>query len=157
MDALNTKLVYRFFVCFSRFECALKRSDFLKATGKNNRAEPDWEKYASSLDGCFDNVDDKNFRAAVKLLRDKPPQTQIVYGRNLKWKETPVKTGEIDEEYVLRLVRLVRNNLFHGGKYPTGPIEEPARNEDLLEAVITILNHCLTFNDVVRQAYDDVA
>ena len=137
----------------------MKRSDFLKATGKNNRAEPDWDEYASSLDGRFDNVDDKNFRAAVKLLRDKPPQTQIVDGKDLSWEETPVKKGEIHEEYVLRLVRLVRNNLFHGGKYPypTGPIEEPARNEYLLEAVITILNHCLTLNDVVREAYDDVA
>lgn len=57
---------------------------------------------------------------------------------------------------MLRLVRVVRNNLFHGGKYQSGPFDEIARNENLLEAAITVLSHCLALSDPVREAFEEV-
>ena len=160
VPALENDLVFKFFAVFSRFECALKRSGFLK-TIRENRAAPDWRTYAKSLH-FVGKVADQDFQKAVTFLLADPPKNQIVVElgngkKTLDWEETPVKTGEIHEEDVLDLVRIVRNNLFHGGKCSTGPIEEPARNKALLEAVITILHHCLTLNDDVSRAYDDVA
>ena len=152
--APKTDLVFQFFAFFSRFEYALKRSGFLK---NNRKAEPDWNKYANSLYGCFTNVDDKAFRDAIEFLLDAPPQTQVVAHKNtLDWEDTPKGEGEHCEDYVLRLVRVVRNNLFHGGKYPipVGPLDDAARNEDLLNAGITILDHCLTLSDLRKTFMD---
>ena len=39
VKALDANLVFQFFAVFSRFECALKRSDFLKVS-KTKGAEP---------------------------------------------------------------------------------------------------------------------
>ncbi len=44
-----------FFWKFSIFECALKREVFLKA-GRNNAAEPDWDKFGREVQGRFSQV-----------------------------------------------------------------------------------------------------
>ena len=66
--------------------------------------------------------------------------------------------GEHREGYVLRLVRVVRNNLFHGGKYPIPiePLEDMARNEVLLNPSIVVLRNCLSISDPVRAAFEEV-
>ncbi len=38
--------------------------------------------------------------------------------RSMRWEKNSKSNGESDERYLLRLVRDVRNNLFHGGKVP---------------------------------------
>ena len=153
--ALENDLVFRFLAVFSRFECALKRAHFLKNT---RHAKPDWDKYANELRGFFANVADEDFQKAVEFLRSRPPQTQVVDERGeLSWEATSTAQEEHCENYVLLLVRVVRNNLFHGGKYSTGVIEDTARNEALLEASITILRHCRTLNHDVHRAFEDVA
>ena len=52
--------------------------------------------------------------------------------------------------WLLLMVRTVRNNLFHGGKFPLIPVSEPSRDSTLLHHSITILAACLplerTFN-----------
>ena len=131
--APNADLVFLFFAFFSRFECALKRPGFLRET--NGRAEPDWDNYANSLRDRFADVDDQAFQDAVAFLVKAPPQRQVVDNNNtLGWEDTPQGQGEHREGYVLRLLRIVRNNLFHGGKYPIpmGSLEDTARNEALL-------------------------
>lgn len=149
-------LLFRFFAFFSRFEYSLKRSGFLK-TG--DRAEPHWDTYASTLRGRFGTVQDQTFRAAVAFLLAEPPKTQVVTRNGLGWRDTPQGQGENQEHYVLRLVRAVRNNLFHGGKYPYpfGPIDDVARNRRLLEAGITILSQCLELSEPVRAKFEEVA
>ncbi len=75
---------------------------------------------------------------------------QVVKEGTLKWEKTTKGCGEHDENYILRLVRSVRNNLFHGGKYPLegGPIEDVARNNCLLQASITVLECCIELSDL---------
>ena len=156
--APNADLVFRFFAFFSRFECALKRSGFLREI--NTRAEPDWDKYANSLRENFANVDNQAFQDAVTFMLDAPPKRQVVLRNNaLSWADTPMGQGEHREGYVLRLVRVVRNNLFHGGKYPIpiGPLEDMARNDALLNAGIAVLSQCLSLSDPVRAAFEEVA
>ena len=70
----NRELVLRFFVNFSMFECALKRSGFLKRPrNKEHYAAPDWKQYADSLGGRFAEVHDGTFSQAVALLKASPP------------------------------------------------------------------------------------
>jgi hypothetical protein len=147
------RLVFEFFVVFSRLEYALKRAGYLK---KSRFADPDWDSFAMSLCGSFRGADDHAFQIACRLLLDRPPKIQINVNGELDWKATQRKPNETDEQLVLRLVRIVRNNLFHGGKFRCGPAEEPARDQQLLESSILVLKHCLAGSPTVRAYFDEV-
>jgi len=149
--------VLEFFFLFSRFEYALKRSSvFLK---DQERAEADWDKYGNSLKDRFKAVNDANFLKALNYLEVNPPSVQIVVNRCLDWKLTSRGDGESRERYVLRMIQTVRNNLFHGGKYPypTGPVPEVARNLQLIEACIAVLNLCLALSPEVEGHFAEAA
>lgn len=158
IDALvgDRELVLQFFAFFSRFEYSLKRTGFLKP---GDKAEPNWDTYANSVRGRFGAVQDQAFREAVAFLLKEPPKTQVVSGNDLGWTDTTQGDGEHLERYVLRLVSTVRNNLFHGGKYPTpvGPMDDVARNRRLLEAAMTVLRQCLELSKRVRAAFEEAA
>ena len=152
----DRELVLRFFAFFSRFEYSLKRTGFLKA---GDKAEPDWNTYANSLRGHFGTVKHKEFCDAVAFLLKDPPKTQIVSGTNLDWIDTVQGNGEHHERYILRLVNTVRNNLFHGGKYPVpiGSMSDVGRNRKLLEAAMSVLTQCLVLSAPVRAAFEETA
>lgn len=154
--AVDRERVLDFFAYFSRFEYSLKRSGFLKPSKK---AEPDWVEFANSIRGHFAKIQDENFLHAVTFLRAEPPKTQVVLGNDLDWEETTQRNGEHDERYTLRLISTVRNNLFHGGKYPypNGPMPDAGRNRRLLEAAVTVLSKCLELSSAVRSAFEDAA
>jgi len=147
-------LVLQFFAYFSRFEYSLKRSGFLKS---GTKAEPNWDTYANTLRGRFTDVQDPVFRGAVTFLLKEPPKTQTVSGKSLDWRDTVRGDGEHHEQYLLRLVRTVRNNLFHGGKYPLGPMHDVARDRDLLKAGIVVLGQCLELSKRVRASFEEAA
>ena len=153
---IDRVLVLRFLGVFSRFEYSLKRSGFVKG---HDPVEPDWDTYANGLRSKFQSVDDPGFSDAVKILVDAPPRKQILSGSSLDWKSTIVGAGEQHESYVLRLVRIVRNNLFHGGKYPVpvGPLEDVGRNSLLLEASLTVLKQCLRLSPELRAVFEETA
>jgi len=117
-----------FFVFFSRFEYSLKRGHHLKSTAPGARAEPDWVGFAKSLGTAFLDEVRKSGKACA-LLRD-PPEKQIV-GKNcdLDWKKSKPIKNVIE---LFEAVCLVRNNLFHGGKFPEKDVPEVSRDRDLL-------------------------
>lgn len=153
-------LVFRFFAVFSRFEYALKRSSFVKK-GRYGEALPDWGKYANELQGQFAVVQDERFKNACAYIKKEPPKTQIVSRsqRDLSWKDTLPCKDDFEERYILYLVRTVRNNLFHGGKYeyPVGPVEDVARNHHLLESALAVLKQCLALSSKVNTIYTETA
>lgn len=138
---IEKDLVCEFMLCFSRFEFALKRSRFTKAVGDG--VKPDWDKFANSLRGKFPEVTDADFAAAVRLLDTKPPDKQVLVNDTLEWADSVRGPGESLESWVMRMVRMVRNNLFHGGKYGTKDQPELARNASLLKACLVILDRVL--------------
>jgi hypothetical protein len=154
--AVDRERVLDFFAYFSRFEYSLKRSGFLKSGAK---AEPNWDKFANSIRGQFAKIQDAAFLEAVTFLRAEPPKTQIVFGNVLGWADTTRGSGEHEENYTLRLVKTVRNNLFHGGKYPypSGPVPDVGRNRRLLDAAVVVLSHCLELNSALRSAFEEAA
>lgn len=142
-------LVFQFFFIFSRFEYCLKRSEKYLKVGHKNRAEPDWDKYSNDLKGKFTTTKNTEFEQALKSLIDTPPKHQIVKEGALTWVDTIQGCGERYETYILRLVRTVRNNLFHGGKFPlpSGPIQDTGRNICLLQASISVLEKCVALSN----------
>ena len=141
-DALDCDLVYKFFWQFSVFECALKREGFLK-NRKDGSALPDWDKFAKEISGGFDGALPRDFQQAILVLTTATPRKQVVVNDRLAWQDNKRGDGETFEAFVLRMVRTVRNNLFHGGKYPDGPVEEVARDRDLLRAGCRVLEECV--------------
>ncbi len=152
--AEDRKLVLAFFTVFSRFEYALKTSG-LVAEGRHREAAPDWNAFATELRGRFAAVHDKRFANACAYLRGAPPRRQVLIKGRLRWEDSHPRHGEYDERYLLRLVRTVRNNLFHGSKFPygVGPDLDALRNRRLLEAGIAVLEQCLALSPKVRGAY----
>lgn len=153
---IDHELVLEFFAFFSRFEYSLKRSRFLKV---GEKAEVNWDKYANSIRGKFAGIENLTFQNAVNYLMREPPRTQIIRGNELDWRYTVQGPGEHHECYILRLVRTIRNNLFHGGKYPhlIGPIVDDVRNRCLLQAGLTVLTECLTLSESVRYIFEEIA
>ena len=136
-----------FFVVFSRFEYALKCSGHL-TNGKGNEAKADWDKFADRLGKPFLNHIRRS-NHADKLL-EKPPKKQVMRDGKVEWKEvTPIKTAAD----LFCAIRRVRNNLFHGGKYSTGPVEEIARNKELLSSARWVLIQALEESPKVRTVF----
>jgi len=156
-EKLDRKLVLDFFWKFSVFECALKREGFLKAVGSNGSAEPDWGSFGKKIKGRFAQVPIPGFHKAVKRLKELDPKRQVVRDKKLVWKSIVRQDSESDEEYVLRLLKATRNNLFHGGKYPDGPVEEIAHDRDILRAALIILNGCYEMHTGIKKHIDEAS
>jgi hypothetical protein len=154
----DRKLTLAFFAVFSRFEFALKDTGFVKA-GRHGEATPAWTEYADELRGQFAAIQEPRFVNACAFLRDTPPRRQVVANGRLRWEDTRPSQGESDERYVLRLVRTVRNNLFHGGKFPfgIGPDPDAVRNRQLLKAGMAVLERCLVLSPKLQRSYEHAA
>jgi len=131
----DDELVLDFFVDFSRFECALKRAGFVKP-GSSGSASPDWNRFAAMLSAKLSLITDAEFTHAKRFLLLEPPRKQMfVAPRSMRWDANSKRSGESETQYLLRLVRDVRNNLFHGGKYPDGVTTDDG---DLSSAAIAV-------------------
>lgn len=139
--SFDKELLLEFVLAFSRFEYSLKRAGFLKSS---REAIPDWESFAGTMQGQLEFAD-PSLREAVQTLESAPPRKQVRTAEGqLGWQETSKSDGEAREAFLLRMVRIVRNNLFHGGKFPhpIGPVVDPARDAKLIAASLCVLAEC---------------
>lgn len=101
-----------FFIVFSRFECAMKRSGTY-ARGNEQGVDPDWDKLAKDLGADF--FADVQSRDVARILIDAPPMKQILQAdTSLGWRDIG---GVANARDLFLAIRRVRNNLLHGGKY----------------------------------------
>jgi hypothetical protein len=151
----NPERVCSFFLYFARFEYALKRTGYCQLKNTGEVRGVDWTKYARSLEGKFEAVTSCQFLAAVEYLLKHPPRKQVLVAGQLAWKCTTRNGARSEEGWILDLVRITRNNLFHGGKYTDGPVDEPARNEKLMESCLVVLEECLQLSPEVAGWFGD--
>lgn len=137
-DILDRDLVFDFFWRFSVLECALKREGFLDQDGYGN-AKPDWPKFSKTITGRLGVASNGQTSRALAFLQEHPPRRQVVRAGGLGWEDIVRKAGESDESHLITLVQTIRNNLFHGGKYPDGPVDDMERDKDLLKAALQIV------------------
>src|SRR5687768_9521888 len=81
----DVDVIFDFFVVFSRFEFALKRSGYFKGT--EHKAEPDWDKFCNAVHGKFDKTASTEFQKACEYYTTQPPKKQIVKDGKVVWKE----------------------------------------------------------------------
>lgn len=131
--------VFRFLATFSRWECALKHNGFARV-GAYGQVEPDWRAFAIAHDTEFATLKTPEFFAARNVLLSNPPDREELQGGQVAWVTNPRRQAETaDTDYLLRVVRDVRNNLFHGGKFYGGPAPELDRDRELIDSAVTIL------------------
>ena len=128
----------------------------LSAVQGSPNAEPDWNRFARDHADKFQPNATPALKTAVQYFKGSPPRKQRHADGNLIWSE-PI--GYDEKELVLvwlRLaVRTVRNNLFHGGKFPGYPILDPSRDRSLIGNAIVILDACLKLDPTVRNKFLD--
>ena len=151
---INRELVLEFFLVLSRMEFALKLVGF--ASGDDKKVSPDWDGFAKEVSESFDWKANKEVEVAICCYLDHPPKKQVLRNGRLDW-ETAIPNSDTEFERALVLVRRVRNNLFHGGKYNAQSHDETARNEELMRQGILILKAVMLQMPKVQAAYDGAA
>ena len=151
VEDIDAQVVLEFSARYARMEWALKSGGFLRSKKSGARAKADWDEYAETIRGKMRGV--TAAAGAIALLTANPPHEQRVDSEGeLGWQAVDRREYKCEEGYLLRLVRTVRNNLFHGGQYdePVGRMEEPARNRALLQACMVILNACVELSPELK-------
>jgi hypothetical protein len=147
-------LAVEFFVKFSRFECAMKRTG-IYAVGDEQDVQPDWDKLAADLGRVFfARVVESGI--AVTLIKE-PPKKQIKQNDgSLGWRDMGAVVNTFD---LLLAIRRARNNLVHGGKYRdtrTGSYDDitgTERSNTLLSESLAVLELALDHNAKLMQEF----
>jgi len=153
--------LFRFLALFARWECSLKRTGFLKPADKRkgSPAEADWNGYADAIAVTVAGLAGAEWTRARGYLLSHPPKRQVVQGGAVCWADNPRRPSESDVRYLFRIVKDVRNNVFHGGKYPNpnGPVAELARDRLLVDAATVVLESCAELDDRVTRLFLEAA
>lgn len=150
-------LVTDFFITFSRFEYALKRKGYTNCGKDMESVFANWDRFASEIKGKLDISIDMTLSNALDYIKTNPPEKQILKDGVLEWKETrKFDRKEPLELYIVKNIRVVRNNLFHGGKFPLKPVSDSARNKDLLSGCLVILQRLLEINQDIKEAFNEI-
>jgi len=148
------ELIIEFFFAFSRFECALKQS-IKYANCSSDKVEPNWDKFASEIKDIFDPNSSKSLKEAVDYLISNPPKKQYLDNSDntLKWKDRVFTGTEPLTNKLGLMIRDIRNNLFHGGKFNGIFSEETSRNYKLLDNALIILNNWLKIDSTIGDLF----
>ena len=146
---IDNKLICDFLAIFSRMEFALKAS-IKYADGNEKGISADWDAFAKDY-ASFIEKDDCELEKAIDYLFANAPKKQVLKDGELKFILT--NNTERTTNQLLILVRRVRNNLFHGGKYH--PNDE-GRDELLIVHTLKILEKCVQLDDNVYRLYRKV-
>ena len=154
-NAPDRRLAWELFVFFSRFEYALKRDRRYLMPGSGD-AQPNWDCFASNANANFKPDSSDELRSAVDFFLEAPPRKQLRVDGAMTWSE-PQAWDHRDPLllWLLRAVRIVRNNLFHGGKFPLLLVSEPSRDRDLILSGLQILRGALAIDSEVQAQFLD--
>lgn len=134
IDQELKETVFDFFYLFSRFEFALKENGYLNSHETGANAEPGWDEFTTKK-----QVNYKPSEEASLLLKAPPKRQKVDESDRLIWKLIGLDDCKSDLARVVRLLKTVRNNLFHGGKHDSGGWDNPVRTRFLLTNGIAVL------------------
>jgi hypothetical protein len=130
----DRELVFKFFTIFSLFEYALKLAGFC-TKGRSGEAQPDWQAYAEAIHPNFNSQSNPELAEAVDYIKKLPVKKQIVKDGGLVYELRKRPPGISETVWLSILVRGVRNNLFHGGKFRF----DEKRDPDLIKSTLVVL------------------
>jgi len=141
LELLNVPrdLTLEFLAIFARFEFALKKAGY--AQGDDSKVSPDWDSFARDV-AKLDAAALAPMLNGCQYLQQHPPKKQVLQNGALQWVARQGTSGSAIGD-VLLSVRTVRNNVFHGGKFPDGVIKDPLRDEQLIRDCLAVLKGLL--------------
>lgn len=139
-------VVFEFILAFSRFEFALKRAQFFKKNQED--AEVDWNRVKNEFTAKASDEVKRKISEDGTYIWGHPPKKQIIEKNRLDWKPAPERSGSIRE--AIEALQRIRNNLFHGGKWPDGPEYTPERDLNLISTGLHMLNQLVEVDESVR-------
>jgi len=147
----HRSLCFEFFVVFTRFEYALKRNGFCRSNESGDVIGVDWDKAAASLEKtCGHEI--TQFRSSGAYIFSVPPRKQTRTGQDFTWRDSNTETmGEARR--ALHLLSTVRNNLFHGGKWPSHPVSDPSRDSRLIADAVKLLQLIVESHPKLRASF----
>lgn len=147
------ELACEFLAVFSRMEYALKATRF--PIGDEGKVFAAWDKFANEADDAFDDSATDELREAIDYLIAAPPRKQVLEeGNKVRFRDFPKDLNQSKLQQLLQMVRVVRNNLFHGGKHLPSGESEPGRNEALVRYSLVVLRACISIFPEVQESYD---
>ena len=149
---IDPDVTMRFFVVFSCFEFALKRAGYASRRRRKD-VVADWDGFGRRFSDRFFSAVTDEVLNAVRYLTENPPRKEVLNDWDeLDWEDAPCAdpTSLLD---ILIIVRRVRNNLFHGGKFPSGPVPFPGRDRDLVCSCILVLEACIPLDSAVADRF----
>lgn len=149
---MPSELAIKLMASFTRAEYALKSTGY--ADGNESRVDPAWDRYANEIHEKFIEINDKEIDEASDYLLNNPPRKQILSSGRVAFIERQIDHNQKSTQQLLLIVRSVRNNLFHGGKFlPEGELEA-GRNQKLVETALLVLSACISLNPKVQTSYE---
>ncbi|MFD1215016.1 hypothetical protein [Microbulbifer celer] len=128
-------LAFEFFYWFSRFEFSLKENKILKSEDIGANAEPGWDQFVKRFKGKFEHSAETQ-----KLLDLNPKRQRVSANSTIEWKSVGLSDCSSDLCKTVRLVKTIRNNLFHGGKHGAEGWDDPIRTTELLSTGKAVLD-----------------
>lgn len=157
LEVDDKDIVFSYMVVYSRFEYALKRSPKY-VYRKGNGVSADWVRFIEDIKPLFDQERTNDLATAVTYLLENPPQVQTLdENKHLKFVDHPSTYQGAVALRLYNCVRIVRNNLFHGGKYPDAPRSDTARDSKLLRYCHIVLEEFLSHDQTVRDIFEETA
>jgi hypothetical protein len=153
-------LINKFSLTFSRLEYAMKiNPKYCTTFFKSAIAAADWDSFGFDLNiefmALMGNEDLKN---AVDYLKQYPPKRLVLRRNKLLWEDFKFKSrASHQEEYPLaaelcNIIKVVRNNLLHGGKFPQDKISGE-RDMALLQSSLVVLNYLIDIDIEIKTAF----
>ena len=137
---------------FARFEFAIKKCGFVRSN-RSGGAEANWKQEDTLTRECLPHHTSE-VAAVAPNVSGHPARRQILRDGALDF-DSPGPPAETITQ-LLRSVKTTRNNLFHGGKFPSGPVAEPLRDRQLIREATAVLLKCLELDTPTCQRLNSV-
>lgn len=129
IDSGLTAVAFEYFYWFSRFEFALKENQYLKSHKAGCKAEPGWDAFVKKFESVY------TISSEAGLLLKIAPKVQVVgVGSSIAFVDGGYNKLNSDLAKVVHALKVIRNNLFHGGKHGDKGWDDPIKTNALLTA-----------------------
>jgi hypothetical protein len=143
-------LVLRFVGVFSRLEYRLKVTRFRQR--EDGEAKTDWNAFVGAAEARFNPEESPELAEAYGYLTGNPPRLLEVKNGEVFWADY-VERGTTRVDEAVWIVKQIRNNRFHGGKFAHDPQSSPQRENKLLISSTILLSHLISVAPEVDEAY----
>ena len=144
-------IMNEFFITFSRFEFALKSSNYVNTD--NGKVMANWGTFTQSISNSFNIEKTQILKKSIEYLLEHPAKLQIIHNGQLGWENRVFQANEPLINKLSLTIRDIRNNLFHGGKFNGNYEQDVSRNFLLLKYSIIVLNEWLNLNVNVKENF----